>query len=382
MTIMIFDQIGKAPLSLRRSLALGAAAGLLALAGCGAPSGPAGQSPDYYSEAPPPPPPLMGEAPAYEQDGLMGGPPPAPGDVYAQGGLPPAAERTDGVVRFRRGDGVLVTTMRPVPNPEDLSPEDRRRIYGERQARTAAPAYRASGQLTPAPQTSQPAVVARAPSAPAVSAPSRATPAPVAKAPTVKAPNLKAPPVKAPVPQAAPDPTMDPPVIESGEMAENGEKKGGFFSFLERFKFWDREVTPPETADVVAGAEQAADEAGEAVESAATEAVDAAEESNISGTTVLMALAVLAAVLILAAISRNAAARRKEAQRRRRFRTFGYGDTSESDDNQSSGLAAPLAAAAAGAAAATAFAHRSDNEEKTDGDDHHETADTRENEPA
>ena len=33
-------------------------------------------------------------------------------------------------VTFRRADGVKVTTMRPIPNPEDMPAEDRRRVYG------------------------------------------------------------------------------------------------------------------------------------------------------------------------------------------------------------------------------------------------------------
>lgn len=35
-----------------------------------------------------------------------------------------------GAFTVRRSDGREVTTMRPIPNPEDLSPQARRRIYG------------------------------------------------------------------------------------------------------------------------------------------------------------------------------------------------------------------------------------------------------------
>jgi len=339
MTISIQSSSQAAGRGLRRSLGLAAAASLLTLAACGAPTGPSGESPDYYTEAPPPPPPLMGGAPARDQDGLMGGPP-AP--VYSNDSLPAAAERADGVVRFRRADGVLVTTMRPIPNPEDLSAADRRRIYGQPPApqRATAP-QRVYGQITPAPRASQPAPVTRAPAAPAqVRAP--AAPAPVAKAPAA--------------------PTMKPAPAPAAEQAGE-EKSGGFFDFLKRFKFWGQDGAPEASAALEGAAEQAAD-AGEAVEAAATDAAGSAEQGAISGSTILMALAVLAAVLILAAISRNAAARRKEEQRRRRFRTFGYGgDTSEQDSDSGSSLAAPLAAAAAGAAAATAVAHSQDDSE-------------------
>ncbi len=31
---------------------------------------------------------------------------------------------------FRRSDGMRVTTMRPIPNPEDMAPDERRWVYG------------------------------------------------------------------------------------------------------------------------------------------------------------------------------------------------------------------------------------------------------------
>ncbi|WP_333587580.1 hypothetical protein [Phenylobacterium sp.] len=359
-------------------LGLALTVSLMALAGCSPASGPSAQSPDYYTEAPPPPPPLLGEAPSAHHDGLMGGLPPAPGEVYAQGGLPPAGQQPNGVVRFRRADGVLVTTMRPIPNPEDLSRAERQRIYGERQARLAAPAPRASGQLSPAPRASQPAVAQARPATPQVQAPAAtaqpARPAaPQAQAPARPAPSAQAPVAKPPAPApVASQPAA--PAIAAAPEAEGGESTGRIRSFLERFKFWGREDAP-ETSEVLQGAGQAASDAGSAVESAATDAAEAAQESNISGSTLLMALAVLAAVLILAAISRNVAARRKEEQRRRRFRTFGYGETSEPEADRGSGLAAPVAAAAAGAAAATAVHNASDSAPA-------ETAPARETEPA
>ncbi|MDP3384077.1 MAG: hypothetical protein Q8S47_12225, partial [Phenylobacterium sp.] len=164
MAIRTFKQI-----SGRRALGLLATASLLAVAGCSAPSGPSAQGGDYYSEAQPPPP-LMGGAPGSADDGsgLMGGP---PADVYQGQALPPAASRHDGVVTFRRADGVLVTTMRPIANPEDMTAEERRRVYGDRPARTAAAApprraYSSDARVAPAPVRT-PAPVASTPAAPA-----------------------------------------------------------------------------------------------------------------------------------------------------------------------------------------------------------------------
>ncbi len=44
-------------------------------------------------------------------------------------GAPGPVESSD-LATFRRSDGTEVTTMRPVPNPEDLPPRERARIYG------------------------------------------------------------------------------------------------------------------------------------------------------------------------------------------------------------------------------------------------------------
>lgn len=42
----------------------------------------------------------------------------------------PDPASVDDLATFRRSDGVEVTTMRPVPNPEDLPPRERERLYG------------------------------------------------------------------------------------------------------------------------------------------------------------------------------------------------------------------------------------------------------------
>ncbi|HEX5379985.1 MAG TPA: hypothetical protein VFW47_15520, partial [Phenylobacterium sp.] len=48
-----------------------------------------------------------------------------PSTVANSGQRPPGALTT-----FRRPDGVKVTTMRPIPNPEDMAPDERRWVYG------------------------------------------------------------------------------------------------------------------------------------------------------------------------------------------------------------------------------------------------------------
>lgn len=352
-----------------QALGLVAGVSLLALAGCSAPSAPTAHGGDHYSEAPPPPE-LLGEAPGSTThgSGLMGGP---PVDVYQGQPLPGAAPRHEGVVTFRRADGMLVTTMRPIANPEDMTRAERLRVYGERPMRTAQAAprrvYSSDARVAPAPVRAQAPVKAQAP----VRAPAPVAAAPIA--PSRPAPVAAPPAAAAPVAKPLPEPTMKPgtaptapapaataPAAPAG--SADAPKAGGLFSFLAPLKFWDREVKVP---DAEAAAQKAGDLAGEAADVANTAAADAGaavENQGVSTRTILLALAVLAGVLILAAISRNAAAKRREAQRRRRFQTFGYGSGtsafgSEPEPAPSSGFAAPLAAAAAGAVAATAFAH-------------------------
>lgn len=89
--------------------ALASGAACIALAAC-SPSAP-------QETAPPPPPPAQAPPPA------LAGPPPAP-----------IAEQDAGPV---------VVTMAPIPNPENLSAEDRRRIYGPGDRETAYAEHRA-----------------------------------------------------------------------------------------------------------------------------------------------------------------------------------------------------------------------------------------------
>lgn len=42
----------------------------------------------------------------------------------------PGPVESNNLVTIRRSDGVEVTTMRPIPDPEDLPPRERARIYG------------------------------------------------------------------------------------------------------------------------------------------------------------------------------------------------------------------------------------------------------------
>ncbi len=349
-------------------LAVGAS--LLALAGCSAPTAPTAHGSDYHSEAPPPPP-LMGEAPGPSTHGnsLMGGP---PVDVHQGRPLEAVATRHEGVVTFRRADGVLVTTMRPIPNPEDMTRAERLRVYGERPVRAAEAAPRrvhsADARAAPAPartpvraQAPAPVAAAPVPAAPVAAAPvAPSRPAPATMAPAAPAPAAKAPP-------AGPAPTVQAPAAPAPAAAETVEapKAGGLFSFLERFKFWDREVSVP-------NAEVAADKVGDLADRAATAVADAGQaiaNPVFSMRNILVALAVLAGVLILAVMSRNAAAKRREAQRRRRFQTFGYGAGasafgSEPEPAQGSSVAAPVAAA--GAAATTTLVHQEDKAEESE----------------
>lgn len=145
----------------------------LLLAGCSQPPS-ADAPPAPATEAPAPPPELLGGPPAPESgdaQGLMGG---------------PAAGAADGLIRYRDAEGRLVTAMRPVPNPEDLAPAERRRIYG----------------AAPAPHTPRAVPKAAAAPAPAVAAPGPASPEAASSAPGVAEPPARAEPASAPAAQA------------------------------------------------------------------------------------------------------------------------------------------------------------------------------------
>ena len=179
-------------------------AALLALAACSGPSShEVAPPPDAYTQAPPPE--LMGGAPGarYDSSGLAGGP---SGDQAAQGSAyrdPP--RNLNRLVTYRRADGVLVTAMRPVPNPEDMSARERRLVYGNRYAPraniSAPPRVRrpaAQAYYAPAKPVARPAVVAAKPAVVA------AKPlAPVAKPVVAAAPKV----VEQAKPAAAPKPT-------------------------------------------------------------------------------------------------------------------------------------------------------------------------------
>ncbi|CAN5755760.1 hypothetical protein BH11PSE1_BH11PSE1_20320 [soil metagenome] len=186
----------------------GASMAVLTLAGCSGPtSHEVAPPPDAYTQAPPPE--LMGGAPGARADdsGLAGG----PAGQYAEATPYRAPSRyVNRLVTYRRADGVLVTAMRPVPNPEDMSARERRMVYGARYApraylssstrvRHPAPAYSAPAKAVPARPAAHPVVTAQPTNTPMFVA---AKPvAPVAK-PVIAAAPLKA--IEQAKPAAAP----------------------------------------------------------------------------------------------------------------------------------------------------------------------------------
>ncbi|MES2344108.1 MAG: hypothetical protein V4597_20770 [Pseudomonadota bacterium] len=171
-----------------------AATVLLTAAGCSGPtSHEVAPPPDAYTQAPPPE--LMGAAPGAADDtGLMGGP---GGGQQIASASRPASRYADRLVTYRRADGVLVTAMAPVANPEDMSARERRMVYG---ARYAPRAHVSSGTRARHP------VVAQTYYAPAKPRPAAATkPAVVAARPvTAAAPKVVEQAKPAPAPKPAP----------------------------------------------------------------------------------------------------------------------------------------------------------------------------------
>ncbi|MCI3133745.1 hypothetical protein [Phenylobacterium aquaticum] len=107
----------------------------------------------------------MGGAPgSADNSGLLGG----PGGSRAQ--APPPASTSNPkylmrLVTYRRADGVLVTAMRPVKNPEDMTAAERRQVYGTRYAPRAYVGGHsrdyAVAQAAPAKPTARPVAVAK-----------------------------------------------------------------------------------------------------------------------------------------------------------------------------------------------------------------------------
>lgn len=131
---------------------------------------------------------------------------------------------------YRNADGILVVHNAPIANPEDMSPAERRRIYGKRYAPrpqsgprrdwtvwkpkpkarpaprvAAAPAYRPA----PAPKAAAPKPVPKVAAAPAPKPVVKPAPAPVKVAPPVAV--AKA----APTPAPAIKPTAIPPIVKA-----------------------------------------------------------------------------------------------------------------------------------------------------------------------
>ena len=195
-----------------------AAAALLTFAGC---SGPAPHEPppppDTYKQADSPS--LMGGAPAPDNSGLAGGPGASRATVSQ---LPPAAasnpKYVNRLVTYRRADGVLVTAMRPVKDPEDMTAAERRQVYGNRYAPRARVSAHAHSSPAPVHYAAAPKPAAKpapkpvaAPAAPKVAAAKPMAPV-VAPAPTpktIEVPKAVAPVVAAklnPPPAGLPEP--------------------------------------------------------------------------------------------------------------------------------------------------------------------------------
>ncbi|MFD1190437.1 hypothetical protein ACFQ27_07580, partial [Phenylobacterium conjunctum] len=107
----------------------------------------------------------MGGAPTSDNSGLAGGP---GASATTSANLPPAANSNPKyvmrLVTYRRADGVLVTAMRPIKNPEDMTAAERRQVYGNRyapRARVTAHSHSASAPASHA----APVRVAAAPAA-------------------------------------------------------------------------------------------------------------------------------------------------------------------------------------------------------------------------
>lgn len=158
--------------SSRARLALAPAAALtLALGACSRAINPTpAPEPQPYAEEPPPP--LLGEAPSQgpkgpDETGLLGGPP-APG---AEGGAEASA-----TIRFRRPDGVVVSTMKTIPDPEPapaVTPPRQQgtarrhtRLHGRIDRSGAMTVTAAPRVVTPAPAPTT-AIAPMAPAAPA-----------------------------------------------------------------------------------------------------------------------------------------------------------------------------------------------------------------------
>lgn len=228
--------------------------------------------------------------------------------------------------RWRGADGKLYVSNRPVPNPEDMTPAERKFYYGKRYApRPAASGRRPRTYAAPAP-------VARAPAqpAPAVIRPVPPpavvpAPAPVAKAEPAPQPTLQ-PPAKGPE-AAAPAPAL-PSIVET-EAPPPAPKSGWKAPSLDAIAIPG--LKPVTIGDWTATAGQI--------------------------TAGLLALLIL---LIAVAMARAAAGRRDRAERQRRFRTMSDSTHNEPDpvaEPAKPSPALPLAAGAAAGAAAVAVTH-------------------------
>ena len=219
----------------------------LAVMGAGASLAACGQ-PDFV-DVPPPPPPYADQPPykpgpdgADKPGAFRDGPPPEqnfdrnpPGRLPPSGLSAPLPPQRGGQPQDRFALGAPdfePFRMAPIPNPEDLTPADRAKIYGpgERAERDlpGGPARRGNPPVPAKPTGDKP--VAAKPAAPKSTAKpvAPAAPAPVAKKPAAPAPQASAPAPKAQAPKATTPVTSkaETPKAEAKAPAAKARTKG------------------------------------------------------------------------------------------------------------------------------------------------------------
>jgi len=211
----------------RSALLAGCAAGIVAIAGCGArepvEAPPAAVEPGYGA---PQTPDLMGAPPSAEAapaDGLLGGPPSA-----ARPPIPVTTTQST-LKTWRRPDGTLVTAMAPIANPE----RSHRAVRHGRPAPTTPVrrAHVAPAHVAPARVAASVAQVAQAPARSSARPATRPTPVakpaprPVAAAPVpaplkpIAAAKPETPPVRAPIVAPLPPAVAPAPVTATAKSA-------------------------------------------------------------------------------------------------------------------------------------------------------------------
>jgi hypothetical protein len=129
--------------------------------------------------------------------------------------------------RWRDASGREVVAMKPVPNPEDMSPRERAAVYGHHTGGGAAPRHHvASSAPAHHPAAAKPAPVTAAAKAPPVVAAPKPAVAAAKPPPVITAPPAATPAAAPPVPAAPAKPPMDPKLAKLqaavGPAATNG----------------------------------------------------------------------------------------------------------------------------------------------------------------